>query len=671
MHREMSKLKFLILLLLIIFNNISFSQTNDTIKQRFREPQSPFVKTTDTIITFKPVEITAEKVLKEKALVKIILDSTIMQHQFNNTLSDVLSEHSPVFVKTYGQGSLATVSMRGTAASHTQVEWNGININSPMLGQVDFSQIPIWFVDQVEISPGSSSLQTGSGAIGGSVNIASQPAFNRKFYGSVVQGVGSFETYQRFIQIGGGNSNFQLRLRLFDERSKNNFEYYNNANGLWNYENQKNATYNKKGLLAETNFRIKKNLFTLAFWWHQSNRNLPPIMSFEGSGRNETQFDDDMRLSFNWKKFHKNGFTEFISGFSIGKLNYYLANETNLGVWVSYNTSSKTKSSFAKFNYETSIGEKTLLKWNSNIEFFEAYYFNLKTETGFDVSRLSVGSSIAVFHKFKTNFSGYFLFRDELVDSIITPIMPSLGLECSNVLIKNFTIKTNISRNYHQPTLNDLYWNPGGNPLLKPEKGYSADLGFYYSTSIDSLTTIKTSASVFASLVDDWIVWQPSEFRYWTATNLQHVFARGLESRMDVNTSWKKIMFGLNINYTLTKTANKEVAENGSISYQNQLIYIPIHKANAMVNVFYRSFSINYAINYTSERFTIASNETTRHYLPSYALHDIGFGKSFEFWKLKIDMKATVNNIFNTDYQAILWRAMPRRNWQVFLKISF
>ncbi len=33
---------------------------------------------------------------------------------------------------------MATASMRGTAPSHTKVTWNGMSLNSPMLGMVDF-----------------------------------------------------------------------------------------------------------------------------------------------------------------------------------------------------------------------------------------------------------------------------------------------------------------------------------------------------------------------------------------------------------------------------------------------------------------------------------------------------------------------------------------------------
>jgi len=47
----------------------------------------------------------------------------------------------------------------GASASHTMVTWNGININSPMLGQLDFSLIPASFLDEVEVFYCSGSIR--------------------------------------------------------------------------------------------------------------------------------------------------------------------------------------------------------------------------------------------------------------------------------------------------------------------------------------------------------------------------------------------------------------------------------------------------------------------------------------------------------------------------------
>ena len=58
------------------------------------------------------------------------IDTTVLYEKGTLSLSDLLSENTPVFIKNHGRGALASASFRGTAASHTQVNWNGIKINS-------------------------------------------------------------------------------------------------------------------------------------------------------------------------------------------------------------------------------------------------------------------------------------------------------------------------------------------------------------------------------------------------------------------------------------------------------------------------------------------------------------------------------------------------------------
>lgn len=630
-----------------------------------------FSQKTDTIITIPPVDIVSEKPLKDRIVQRIKIDTTLIQNYLNNNLSDLLNNHTPLFVKTYGQGSLATISFRGAGASHTSVEWNGININNPMLGQVDFSQLPIIFIDQIEILPGSSSLQNNSGALGGSINISSQPKFDKKLYGMAGFSYGSFNTKQSFAQIGGGNSKWQSRFRVFHETSENNFEYYNNANGLWNYEKQKNASYEKKGILAETHYQVSNNLFSGSFWIHQSDRNLPPIMSFQGMERIEDQKDKDIRASLKWTSFFKNGNSDVNVGLSFGNLNYYLAHKTQLGLYENHRSSSESQSYFLKYKLEFSLQKNLFLRWNSNFDYAKANYMDHKQNQSFGPERNTLGSSLALFYTFRESTSFYILARKEMTNSKLTPFTPAIGMEINNLFWDRFTIKTNLSSNYHQASLNDMYWEPGGNPDLKLEKAISADAELSYSNKQNSTLFYQISSTFYASLVDDWIVWQPSEFRYWTAQNIQEVFARGIETKAEIKTNFKKINVVFFANYSFTKTETIETDIQNTKSLGNQLIYIPQNKANAFVNFVYGEYQLNYAYNFIGKRFTSGNESDERHFLPWYNLHNIGFSKKWTFKHWSSDIELKINNFLNTDYQAILWRAMPKRNYSLILKINF
>ena len=127
----------------------------------------------DSVFQIDGVEVRAERIfVKEQAGMKETeIDSVIFKDKVNLSLSDLLSENTAVFIKNHGRGALATASFRGTDASHTRVNWNGIIINSPMAGMVDFSLIPVYIIDELNLKHGSASMEYQSGGIGGSINI--------------------------------------------------------------------------------------------------------------------------------------------------------------------------------------------------------------------------------------------------------------------------------------------------------------------------------------------------------------------------------------------------------------------------------------------------------------------------------------------------------------------
>ena len=148
----------------------------------------------DTIMLHS-VEVMAERNDIEvlKPLVAKKLDTLVLQSKSTSSLSDLLIQHSPVFIKTYGPGGTSTASFRGTTASHTLVLWNGFQLNAPNLGQVDFSTIPVFLADDVSLNWGSGTSNN-SGGLGGAVNIDNTHHFGDGFLLDLKQTYGSFKT---------------------------------------------------------------------------------------------------------------------------------------------------------------------------------------------------------------------------------------------------------------------------------------------------------------------------------------------------------------------------------------------------------------------------------------------------------------------------------------------
>ena len=83
------------------------------------------------------VTIYGKRPMKEIGMQKTQMDSTALKENIALSMADVLTFNSSIFVKSYGRATLSTVAFRGTSPSHTQVTWNGMRINNPMLDTDD------------------------------------------------------------------------------------------------------------------------------------------------------------------------------------------------------------------------------------------------------------------------------------------------------------------------------------------------------------------------------------------------------------------------------------------------------------------------------------------------------------------------------------------------------
>ena len=147
-----------------------------------------------------------------KPLVARKLDTLVLESKSTSNLSQLLIQHSPVFIKTYGPGGTSTASFRGTTASHTLVLWNGFQLNAPNLGQVDFSTIPVFLADDVNLNWGSGTSNN-SGGLGGSVNIDNSTGFGEGLILDLKQTYGSFNTLGSFVTVGNRGKKFSFRAK--------------------------------------------------------------------------------------------------------------------------------------------------------------------------------------------------------------------------------------------------------------------------------------------------------------------------------------------------------------------------------------------------------------------------------------------------------------------------
>ena len=162
----------------------------------------------------KEVTVTSIRPMKEIGIQETRFDSTALRDNIALSMADILAFNSSVFVKNYGRATLSTVAFRGTSPSHTQVTWNGMRINSPMLGMTDFSTIPAYFIDGASLLHGTSSVNETGGGLGGLVRLSTRPSDKNGWDIEYVQGIGSFSTFDEFLKVNYGCRHWKTSTRI-------------------------------------------------------------------------------------------------------------------------------------------------------------------------------------------------------------------------------------------------------------------------------------------------------------------------------------------------------------------------------------------------------------------------------------------------------------------------
>ena len=627
---------------------------------------------TDTIAIHE-VQVFGKQPIEEAGLVTTHIDTLVLQMLQKHTLSELLSSYTPVFIKSYGRGSSATVSFRGTAPSHTQVYWNGMKVNSLMRGDVDFSLFPVYFIDDMSLQHGGSSLQSGSGALGGSVLINNKPDWTDRFCMRYVQTLESFNTYKEYLNLGYGNGKIQFKTRIFSDRSKNDFPYFNYGVLPMHEAVQQNARYNKSGLLQEVYTRFKNQSLSAKLWAYQSDRNLPQLMSFEGDARKETQNDQNIRAVISWKLVKEKSKLEWLCGLNMNKLNYFRSStESN---FVNYDSHNEEHSFTSAFNYIWTPKETLNFDWSFNTSYSTVSAYDRAKQEGYDHHRLEFSLLNSAHIKLLPDWVVSFLARSEWYDGHIIGFIPSFGTEYWLDKEQLSSFKLNLSHNYHQPSLNDLYWIPGGNPDLKPEDGVSGDVAFAYRGQ-EGRAKFSGQITGFASVIDNWIEWHPSlsGANYFEASNLRKVFARGAEIQVSEQIMTANAMqFNLRGNYSYTATSNMDAVHSVDESRGKQLMYIPKHKANMFAEADLKSCYLKMNVPFTGKRYITSNNEESDYekVLNPYWMVNMTVGKKFDGKHLMADVSLNVENLTNQDYMAILYRPMPGRYYSLTVQIQF
>ena len=644
------------------------------------------------------VMVYGQRPMKEIGTQQTKFDSVVLKENIALSMADILTFNSSIFVKSYGRATLSTVSFRGTSPSHTQVTWNGMRINNPMLGMTDFSMIPSYFIDDASLLHGTSSVNETGGGLGGAVKMSTTPAQNKGFGLQFIQGIGSFKTFDEFLRLTYGNDHWQVSTRAVFSTSPNDYKYRNhdkkeniydeNMNIVGQYypvERNRSGSYRDFHLLQEVYYNTGKgDRLGLNAWYINSNRELPMLTTDYGD---EMAFDNRQREQtfrgiLSWDHIRSNWKVAAKAGYIHTWMAYDYKRDVGNGIMAHMTRSrSKINTLYAQAEGEYSLGKKWLFTASlaAHQHFVESRDKNIilqqgnKGIVGYRKARVELSGSASVKWRPIDRLGLSVVIREEMYGKEWTPIIPAFFVDGVLSKVGNITAKASVSRNFRFPTLNDLYFLPGGNPNLRKENGWSYDAGVSFAIGKKGIYSLKGSATWFDSYIHDWILWLPTTKGFFSPKNIKDVHAYGVELKADLNVALtKEWQLTLDGTYSWTPSINHgDPISAADQSVGKQLPYVPKHSATVAGRISWRKWSFLYKWCYYSERFTMSSNDISlTGKLPNYFMSNISLEKLLSFRWADLSLKGTINNLFNEEYLSVLSRPMPGINFEFFVGIT-
>ncbi|WP_418262818.1 TonB-dependent receptor [Flavobacterium faecale] len=563
--------------------------------------------------------------------VKNISDTVIEKN--HQSLTNLLRYNSLLYFKENGNGMVSSVSFRGTTAAQTAVVWNGININSQLLGQTDFNTISPLGYSSVSVRTGGGSGIYGSSAIGGTVHLNNELHFKKQFQNVLRINLGSFNTQGYYYDLLVSDDELATQVSISRNSSDNDYKYLKS-----NQVNQNGEYYNTTW---NTNFGYKINESHEIYLYSQlydGERNFSGTLVTSSL----SQYKDlNTRNLVEWTAQN----IDFTSSFKVAYIteeykyfeNRYKDNFSKGGA------TTKLLKYDLDYSFSTDFTINSVLTY-SHIKGFGSSINNEKREVG--AVGLLIKYKMSPFLKVESSL------RQEVTTNYKTPFLYSFGLRANP--LEYYTIKLNTSKNFRVPTFNDLYWKGSGNPNLNPELSHQLELGQELSVG-----AFKFLTTLYYIHTRDMIRWIPNEVGRWQPVNTDRVVNKGVELTGHFNKIINKHRLDLDMAYAYTSSVDQK---NGK-----QLIYVPYHKLTSNIDYSFNNWSLNYQFMFNGAVFTSSDN---LYLLKEYHVSNLSaFCKIGKKEHCKVGFQ--IFNLFNSNYQTVEIRPMPGINYNLSLTIKY
>lgn len=166
----------------------------------------------------------SEEVVDEVPLAVTVIDREEIEATQEESVAEMLRLVPGLTVmRAGGDGSATSLFTRGTDSDHTLALFDGVRLNSPYFGGYDWSQLPTFGLERIEVARGPFSALWGADAIGGVVNVVpmrGSDGLSASFFGE-----GGQESWKRFEgAVGWAGNGWDVYAAAFKREGEAHFE---------------------------------------------------------------------------------------------------------------------------------------------------------------------------------------------------------------------------------------------------------------------------------------------------------------------------------------------------------------------------------------------------------------------------------------------------------------
>ncbi|OTG56828.1 ligand-gated channel protein [Acinetobacter sp. ANC 4204] len=540
-----------------------------------------------------------EKIKDVPARIAVISKSDIEKNPALN-LNDLVKQDAALnVVQTGGLGQTTSIFTRGTNSNHTLVLKDGAALIEGINGKNNTELLDLSDVGQIEILKGPASVQYGSDAIGGVIQLLTDtPEKNSAFITGLY---GENNTYKALVGLDLAQDGFFAQIR--GQRLESD------GTEILNTQNNDQASYDQKGYSAKIGYKQDNFKTNVSI---SENEGINHYLDYS-TGTNTAKRDFKNQL-INW-----NGLYQFTDALTLNARYSNYQDEATYIETYSYAYDSERNEGDINLNWKFTPKQNILFGVSTQDTDVTYDYLSGKKNLGSTGYYLQHQYNNAGIH----TQAGIRLEDDDQFGQ------HTVGQIAGRLQIAPLTsVYANIGSAFKAPTAYQLYAGFYGNQDLKPEESISYEIGLDQQFNYG----LSANASVYYTKVKNLIGSNAS----WQYVNIDDANMTGGE----LGLNWKKDQLFTSAEYAYVKT------EDESTGFE--LVRRPRQTFTFTAGYDDGTYGVNTALVARSHAKAQASQNSVK--IPGYATIDLN-----AFWNVNPNIKLFTNiqNIGDVKYKAV------------------